>query len=328
MIAPQPFRYSDRQPQAPSRRFLRLVRLRSNTATMVLGVPSTCDGKPLTAYAKKCPQLKVSKADSSRTIIVATLRREHMRLIVDQAQKHPIHIQNLYIVFFSGDFATASEGNEYTEPTWGGPYTFVGKISKSWMACWFLQRYGKDGLKASTLGAMDTIDDEQVKCLFCYDLQLQPTTSFPTSLTTAGLAKDTFDRLSDVAGSRLRALMKKVDLSKGKVDYLSAGCYKLEWADEKATAVTHIQSGEKCVIPLHITITRDYLVIKNWPDIEARVEYPPVKLYLHELFADTPWFAMYKKDRKGSKLLADTAKGIADRFEERVRQQVEATGMQ
>lgn len=61
--------------------------------------------------------------------------------------------------------------------------------------------------------------------------------------------------------------------------------------------------------------------------MEARVEYPPVKLYLHEFFTDCAFATVFKKDRKGSKLLADTARGISDRFEERVRQQVEATGM-
>lgn len=98
---------------------------------MVLGVPTTCDGKPLTAYAKKCPQLKVTRADSNRTINVTKLRREQLQLIIDKAQKFPMHIQNLYTVFFSGDFAATSSGTEYTESAWDGPYTVVGKVSKS-----------------------------------------------------------------------------------------------------------------------------------------------------------------------------------------------------
>lgn len=112
------------------------------------------------------------------------------------------------------------------------------------MAYWLLQRYGDVGLKATTLDALDSIDDEQVKYLFCFELQLQPTTTFPKSLTTAGLAKDTFDRIADIAGSRVRMLMKNVDLTKGRVDYVSAGCYLLHWEEQKATAITQSVRGE------------------------------------------------------------------------------------
>lgn len=52
---------------------------------MVLDVPSTSDGKALTAYAKMCPQLEVSKADTNRNISVAKLRREQTQFIIDKA---------------------------------------------------------------------------------------------------------------------------------------------------------------------------------------------------------------------------------------------------
>lgn len=286
---------------------------------MVLGTPNTCDGKALVPYASKVPTFRMK---SKGAVDQGKIRRDLMVLVVDKLMKCQQYIPSIHAILYSADYPTVPEGSLQSSCEWSGPYTSVGKIGSGWMAH-FLQKRYPDVFTSAVVEKIDREDDEAIKFLFCFDLQLSPGCPMPKNINDdVALTTAIFEEFSDSNGGRCGKLHKRVSLSTGVVDFKSGGCYRFTWVEDRASQIDHI-SGAEVQIPPHITINRGYSLIDNWSDSMARVELAPACHYLWEFFAGEPFVTTFKKDPKGAKklsVMAQNAKAVEEKRATEVRE--------
>lgn len=78
-------------------------------------------------------------------------------------------------------------------------------------------------------------------------------------------------------GNRLQGLKAKMtfDPRSGKLDWLTGGCYKLKFTENRLTSIAHV-SGCEVEVPAGVDISNRYTLTSNWSDYDAAVQLPPL----------------------------------------------------
>lgn len=207
---------------------------------MVLGTPNTCDGKELAPYANKVPAFKVK---SKGAVDQGKIRRNLMVLVVDKLMKCQQYIPSIHAILYSADYPMVPEGSLSSSCEWAGPYTSVGKIGSGWMAH-FLQNMYPTIFTSSVVEKIDQRDDEAIKYLFCYEVQLSPGCPMPKAINDdVALSTALFEEMSNMNGERCKKLHQTIPVTTGTVDFKTGGCYSFEWDGERATKISHVDGA-------------------------------------------------------------------------------------
>jgi hypothetical protein len=273
---------------------------------------SSCDNQPLSALAKKIPQIKRSGdlgIDTRKAI-----ERDAMVRIVDKLSKYPAYILPMHGVMMSQDFCSESSASQQE---WTGNYKCVGKLPKGWIAEFLLARACELGLQeklnTEVLQKVEGNSSHGLWFLFCFDMQMNQHISFPSPCHDKFVASQAFKERGVLVGNRLRKLVEGGIKSDGSLDFSTGGCFTLQFDDNKCTTVTHV-NGEVAVVPEHVVITKKFTLHDNFLDTLARVELSPSKYQLADFFPDTAVFKGHILDKKAT-AFKEIAANIAKQME-------------
>jgi hypothetical protein len=230
----------------------------------------------------------------------------YMVTIIDTMSKKPQTISGLYGLMRTMNLEVIHEAKEFGKDEWQGNYKTLERIPKEWIGEYLVKRAVDLNLqKVVNREALKAIGNESIhgiQMLFQFETQTIPQLSFPEVAKDKAVATLMFENRAEAVGHRLNWLVQKGAFAvPGKVNFFSAGCYKLEFAGEILTGVAHC-SGIAGIIPDHLKgfITKKFHLVDNHLDHMAKVELKPSEHYLWKFFLDDAPFRQ-KMIQKGKK---------------------------
>lgn len=203
----------------------------------------SCDGAPLSAYAKKVPEVRRGGDPAKHE--QAVLRRRSFVKIVDILSKRPEHILETLAHLENQEVKAKeekSDKNDYFLPQ----YTKLWRISHNWWASWLVAN-SNGALTAEMMHSM-TLHNPKVPQMVAFFLcQLAPGDVLPKILLNKKIASRVFakrardlGRWPFVAGSLNRD---------GSISWARLGPYELSWKEGLSSAIKHKPSGLTVAVP-------------------------------------------------------------------------------
>ena len=249
--------------------------------------------------------MKLQKGQSAGAVDMSKIGRDQLVMICDKLVKYPNFVKDIHSILFSSQYAVAQDNG--SSGVWTGNYTMLGKIDNEWMAKWLFNRLGQKGLTKEMLGDLENVDEDQVPCLFAYEIQLPLSTTCP-KFESEGEASLAFKARADSVGcpSRVEKLIRDGGVTPRGLVFKNA-CFTIKWEGHQAKSITHTATGEKVEIPDAAAIDSTFDLLDNHLDSSARVKMRsgPRDDHLHKFFDDDAAFKKLIVHDKRAKIFLD-----------------------
>jgi hypothetical protein len=138
--------------------------------------------------------------------------------------------------------------------------------------------------KPNDMGRGKVVNKDILANVLEFLLNASKTLKLSQTMLRKVIASRAFDSRWALAGNRHLLVRGHQLLKDGQVNYLIF-VYKLAFAREKATSVTHRPSKDVALIPDSVSITKQYDLTCNWSDMSAAVVFGAHHNYpLHVFF--------------------------------------------
>lgn len=186
-----------------------------------------------------------------------------------------------------------TEGNDTEQRTvFHHTYTTFKSLPKYYMANFLSQNAG---FSKEFLDNLDFAASGQLRHAFCYMIGVSDFAWWPPALHRIELLTEFLREQLTRLGDRHRKFSTYVD-SAGKVDWMKAMAYKLEWSAGENAQVTKIRHGTLVADVNTVNITSRFSVAEPWDDMRAHFTGDPiVRPNLHSFFADAPYKLFWTK---------------------------------
>lgn len=158
--------------------------------------------------------------------------------------------------------------------------TTLRSLDEAWLVGWLFEVSGKT---QADFEAMKQADGEALRQLMVYSLNAALSLKLPDACRDQRVCAAALkERLSNMGGGRLKALCQGGALGRGNlIRWADFVVYSLVWAEGRVKEILFMPTKEKATVPEHVNITESYDLYANYDEMQARVELPPSRYYLH-----------------------------------------------
>jgi hypothetical protein len=259
-----------------------------------------------TAAALKVP--KVIRTGNRVLDEEAEQRRECLMTIIDKCIQDPTNIMPLY---FKLQHRQAEVSSAPSEGMFNVPLPSLSKIEEKFLLGWLTE---KSGLSGADLGNMVKWDSGSTMHLLHFALQMNLNMKLPSECQVRDVTGKMMRWRYEQVGSRLHRFKELgYVLSTGQIKWQDCGAYKMEWAEDRTLkGVMHI-TGVAGVIPAGCTVTRGWVLVDNFSDMQAHFAnppMPPVKLHIFFQSAKSGPFSFLQMMGTKAPKLFDTVQAL------------------
>ena len=233
-------------------------------------------GTQLSPYAKKLP--KPQRTGSLQSDCTRSIEHEAIQKIISLLQDHPSHAL-MTLASLQSNLSTIDSA---TDDCWGPSVKTLGKLPVHWVSQWLVEA-SQGELRQVDMEKMVEYDNQAAFTLFHFATQTKPGHRLPVECLDKKVCSKVFFERAKVLGKRLVSWKEKALSHDGSIKWGEGGCYKLTFEDGKAMAITHV-SGDSAKIPIHVTITKDFILMSNFSDSTACLELSPATYTCKDFF--------------------------------------------
>lgn len=228
------------------------------------------------AVAERIP--KIARTGNLKEDNRQQMLRDSYVKVVDGLWKEPQHI-----LAMAAYLDQLRQGEKHTEKRATPKNTTIRTIDEVWIAGFL-----KDALhwQQQDLELIKAAEPDALRHLLIFGLGAALPTKVPDECRGQQVLAAALKMRLKAAGARLANIggfAQFADAS-GTVDWKQHGVFRLNWNGAKVESVAHRPTGDQAVIPAHVNITDQFVLLSNWDDNQAKVEFLPSRYNVASLF--------------------------------------------